>query len=337
MGETVTKKLTLANIAEMAGVSKSTVSFVLNGHAQKYRIKQSTIDKVMSVVNEQQYSPSVYARALKSKKTYTIGVVIPDLVNMGFATVVKFLESKGRQQGYQLLVASSEDDTELEALAVENLMQRQVDILMVASCMQSPDFYQDINKSVPVILFDRTIENSHLPCVKTDSVTGTKQLVSKLLLNSRSEECIYFGGSPELSTSRERLEGFKLGLQEMGMPFADNYVFHGNHKAESGFRMMASVMEQRKQLPKTIFTASYSILEGVLKYLSQHNLMNENICLGTFDDYQILDCLPIKIDSIEQDYLTISSELISMMNKIFNKEKLSEPHVSVAAKTHYRY
>lgn len=78
----MSKKLKLADIAELAGVSKSTVSFVLNGHAEKHRINKETVARVLRVVDENNYSPSVYARALKSKKTQTFGLVIPDLTNM---------------------------------------------------------------------------------------------------------------------------------------------------------------------------------------------------------------------------------------------------------------
>ena len=127
------KKLKLADIAELAGVSKSTVSFVLNGHAKKHRINEETVKRVQAVVEEHNYAPSLYARALKANRTYTLGLVIPDLANMGFATTAKFLEKLARSHGYQLLIASSEDNPKQEKAAVKSLLERQVDLLMVAT------------------------------------------------------------------------------------------------------------------------------------------------------------------------------------------------------------
>lgn len=305
-----TKKLKLADIADLAGVSKSTVSFVLNGHAKKHRINEETVRKVEAIASEYNYSPSIYARALKSKQTYTAGLVIPDLANMGFAEIAKRLEAYCRHAGYQLLIASSEDDVAMEKQATESLIARQVDVLFVASAMTEVGYYESINKTTPVILFDRVLQGGKLTTVKTDSVDSTREVVAQLSHGQR--ECFYIGGQLELSPSRERYQGYQQGLIQAGLSFKPEHVYTKNYQPESGYQMMAQICRDLNRLPQAVFTASYSLLEGVLRYLSEHNALNDAIRVSTFDNYAILDCLPIRIDSVEQDCELIAKTLFKV-------------------------
>lgn len=328
------KKLKLADIAALAGVSKSTVSFVLNGHAEKHRINQETVEKVQRIARQYNYKPSVYARALKSKKTYTIGLVIPDLANMGFANIAKALEKLLRENGYQLLIASSNDEQELEKQVVQGLLERQVDMLLVASAMPSEEFYYSIKKSTPVIFFDRTFHNSQFINVKTDAYSATKQLVASMIQGV--DECVYIGGQRLLSPSQERLEGYQAGLEQVGVAFNEAMVFNRDYQPQSGYDSMAEVMARLGRPPQALFAASYSLLEGVLRYLTEHQLLNDTIRLGTFDNYAILDCLPVKIDSIEQDSESIAMTLCQIALDLFNDLSRPAETFNIAAKIHFR-
>ncbi|OLQ90824.1 transcriptional regulator [Vibrio ponticus] len=328
------KKLKLADIAALAGVSKSTVSFVLNGHAEKHRINQATVEKVQRIAKQHHYTPSVYARALKSNKTYTIGLVIPDLANMGFANTAKALEKLLRESGYQLLIACSNDDQELEKQVVKGLIERQVDLLLVASALPSEEFYYSVKSSTPVIFFDRTFHRSQFINVKTDAYTATKQLVARMVQGA--DECIYIGGQWLLSPSQERLEGYQAGLEQAGVAFSDTKVFSRDYQPQSGYDLMAEAVVQLGRLPQAVFTASYSLLEGVLRYLSEQQLLNDVIRLGTFDNYAILDCLPIKIDSIEQDNEAMAEALFRLSNQLLENPQYEPETVELRANIHFR-
>ncbi|WP_162062793.1 substrate-binding domain-containing protein [Vibrio taketomensis] len=328
------KKLKLADIAALAGVSKSTVSFVLNGHAAKHRITEDTVEKVKRIAAQYNYTPSVYARALKVKKTFTIGLVIPDLANMGFANTAKALESLLRDAGYQLLIASSNDEPEQEQRVVEQLVKRQVDLLLVASSMPSEEFYHGIKTGTPVIFFDRTFKESQFTNIKTDAFQATKQLVERMA--KELDECVYIGGQRLLSPSYERLAGYQAGLEQAYLSFDENLVFKQDYQPQSGYELMRQAVNTLGRTPQAVFTASYSLLEGVLRYLSEHKMLNDEIRLGTFDNYDILDCLPIKIDSIEQDSGKIAQALFDKANELL-RNPLKEPEtVTIAAKLHLR-
>ncbi|KII75620.1 LacI family DNA-binding transcriptional regulator [Vibrio renipiscarius] len=327
-------KIKLADIALLAGVSKSTVSFVLNGHAEKHRITAETVEKVQRIVREHNYAPSLYARALKSKKTFTVGLIIPDLTNMGFASIAKSLEFMLGEAGYQLLIASSNDDIETEKKAVHNLIERQVDILLVASAMSDDHFYRQLNRALPIILFDRVFTDSAFINIKTDAQSATEEVVSHLI--KQNAECIFIGGQLALSPSQDRLAGYQAAFKSAHMECNPQWLFCQDYQADSGYAMMAQAVDQLGRVPKAVFTASYSLLEGVLRYLSEHQLLNDSVRLATFDHYAILDCLPIKIDSIEQDSQALAQALFD--NALAQLDCATTSHHSevIAAKVHYR-
>ncbi|WP_117235079.1 LacI family DNA-binding transcriptional regulator [Vibrio maerlii] len=328
------KKLKLADIAELAGVSKSTVSFVLNGHAKKHRINEETVKKVEEVARANNYSPSIYARALKSKQTYTIGLVIPDLANMGFANTAKRLETLCRDNGYQLLIASSEDHPEMEKQAIQSLIDRQVDLLFVASSMTDESYFEQVKKTTPVILFDRVVESDKFYSVKTDAASATRKVVS--VLAKEVTECVYIGGQLELSPSKERFSGYLAGIAEAGLEYNENFVFSKDYQPESGYELMGQVVEQLGRVPQSVFTASYSLLEGVLRYLTEKDLLTAELRLATFDNYSVLDCLPVKVDSVEQDSEQIAQALFEFAKSLISDPKSQPEQRELTAKIHFR-
>ncbi len=288
----------------MAGVSKTTASMVLNGRASTFRIKEETRERVMAVARENHYSPNMHAKSLQANRSDAIGLVIPDLTNFGFASIARELERLCRQAGLQLLIACSEDDPEVERQVVDGLVRRQIDGLIVASSQTSDEFYQTLTKQIPVLQLDRHIGQSTLPLVLTDAAKVTADLVETIAASTVSE-FYYFGGQLELSPSRHRLAGFELGLKRAGLEEKPEWIRHRDYQPGSGYEMMQQLHQELGRLPEALFTASYTLLEGVLRYLKEHNcleaLVSKEMRLTTFDNHDLLDCLPLNIDSVAQD------------------------------------
>ena len=200
------KRITIAQIATLAGVSKATASLVLNGKSAEYRIADDTRKRIQAVADECHYQPSIHARSLREVRSYTWGLVIPDLTNFGFASIARALEARCREAGIQLLIACSEDDPTLEQRVVDNLISRQVDGLIVASSGHSDDIYARIHDRLPVVQLDRHIGESRLPMVISDACKATAELVQDMTQDC-GEEIYYFGGLLDLSPSRHRLAG----------------------------------------------------------------------------------------------------------------------------------
>ncbi|MGF0915962.1 LacI family DNA-binding transcriptional regulator, partial [Klebsiella pneumoniae] len=175
-----TKRVTIKDIAELAGVSKATASLVLNGRGKELRVAQETRERVLAIAREQHYQPSIHARSLRDNRSHTIGLVVPEITNYGFAVFSHELETLCREAGVQLLISCTDENPGQESVVVNNMIARQVDGLIVASCMHSDADYQKLSEQLPVVLFDRFPSDSALPLVMTDSVTPTAELISRI-------------------------------------------------------------------------------------------------------------------------------------------------------------
>jgi LacI family fructose operon transcriptional repressor len=147
----------LDEIARLAGVSRTTASYVINGKAKQYRVSDKTVEKVMAVVREHNYHPNAVAAGLRAGRTRSIGLVIPDLENTSYTRIANYLERQARQRGYQLLIACSEDQPDNEMRCIEHLLQRQVDAIIVSTSLppEHPFYQRWANDPFPIVALDR--------------------------------------------------------------------------------------------------------------------------------------------------------------------------------------
>lgn len=330
------KRITISDIAQLAGVSKATTSLVLNGRSKEYRVADETRDRILALAAEHHYQPSFHARSLRSTRSHTIGLVVPELTNYGFASIARELETLCREAGLQLLIACSDENPSQEMMAVNNLVQRQVDGLIVASSALSDGEYLKINHSLPVVQLDRHIADSTLPLVITDSVAATAELI-ETVARLHPDEIYYLGGQLRLSPSRDRLQGYELGLQQAGVELKANWIRHGNYSPSSGYEMMASLCAELGRPPKALFTAACGLLEGVLRYLNQHQLMDSDIHLCSFDDHYLFDCLPLRIDTVAQDCTGLAQRTFALITQLIDQQEVNDSRLYLPGKIHWRH
>ncbi|MGX2974872.1 LacI family DNA-binding transcriptional regulator [Ursidibacter arcticus] len=313
------KRVTLNDIAELSGVSKTTVSMILNGQADQFRIKPETCEKVKAVAKECGYRVNASAKALKMQRTNVVGLVIPDLTNYGFAFKAKRLEKLCRENGLLLVVACSDDNPVQEKLAIDRLLDRQIDLLITAPTHQDPKYYKSIMKHTPVVQIDRYVPQLDLCYVISQDTQKIAEVVSKVAMDYQLSEYFYFGGQLSLSPSLSRLAGFQQGLKQANLEEQSGWILHKNYQPEAGYEMLQDVVAQLGRLPQAIFTASYTILEGVLRYLTEHKqmdkLLNRELHLATFDDHDLLNALPFHIHSIKQNHQQIADAVFATLRQ----------------------
>lgn len=319
------KRITLSDIAALSGVSKTTVSMILNGQADQFRIKSETRDKVREIAQQHGYRANANAKALKQQRSNVIGLVIPDLTNYGFASTAKTLERLCRENGLQLVIACSDDNPVQEKLAIERLLDRQIDVLVTAPTHQDPKYYRAILKQVPILLIDRYVPNLELCHIISADTPKIAEVVQQTAARYQLSEYFYFGGQLSLSPSQSRLAGFREGLQRANLSETSGHILHKNYQPEAGYQMLQEAVAQLGRLPEAIFTASYTILEGVLRYLTEHKLMgkllNRELHLATFDDHVLLDALPFHIHSIKQNHDLIAHEIFATIRQKLQGKK----------------
>ena len=202
----------LDEIAQLAGVSRTTASYVINGKAEQYRISTKTRDRVMAVVEQHGFHPDHGASSLRRGSSRTIGLVIPDLGNSSYAHLAKLLESKVRAAGFQLIITCTDDNPATEKDVVNGLLSRKLDALIVASCLYDDGdqgYYRHIlSGGTPVIAIDRVMSPELFASIASEDEEGALQLTEHLL-SSHPSSIVLLGARPELNVSQRRERGFK--------------------------------------------------------------------------------------------------------------------------------
>lgn len=302
--------MTLDEIAKLAGVSKTTASYVINGKAQKYRISEKTQAKVMAVVEQHNYRPDHAASSLRAGHSRSFGLIIPDLENTSYARIAKLLEQNSRKAGFQILIGCSDDDPDTEKLVVDALVSRRIDALFVASAItDASDYYLPIQKrGTPVIAIDRPLDDEYFCCVLSEDYGAAFELTNSVI-DTSTNTVGFIGALPDLHISRERQLGFEAALKQANLLSQISYGEHFNH--EEGKRLFSKWVKD-KTIPDAIVTTSYTLLEGVLDVLIDKPELMGKVKLATFGDNRLLDFLPIKVNSLPQQFELICDSALEL-------------------------
>ena len=254
----------LKDIARDLGVSVVTVSKVLRNHSD---ISEETRERVLKRMKELNYRPNLAARALVTGRTYSLGLVVPDLVHPFFAEVAKGCTRVLRKKGYSLLIASSEEESALEQQEIEQMLARRVDALLIASAQWTVECFRRIEEQkVPYVLIDRQFPGLPANFVGVDD-EGVGRLATEHLLEQGCRRIACIRG-PEVSTAVGRVEGYRQALSSHGMTPAPGYVVMGrtgdNSADVSGFEAMKQLLALSPR-PDGVFCYNDPVAMGALK------------------------------------------------------------------------
>ena len=319
--------MTLDEIAKLAGVSRTTASYVINGKAKQYRISEKTQLKVMAVVEEHNYRPDHAATSLRVGNSHSLGLIIPDLENSSYAKIAKLLERDARKAGYQMIISCSDDDPATEMKVADMLLSRRTDALIVASALASDNtFYRKIQANgVPVIAIDRALDDEFFISVISEDLEGAYQLTQSLL-NKPINSIGLVGAVVDLGVSKERQQGFIAAIERHQKPIT-SLIGYGEHFSQQNGQQIVQQWIDDDCFPDAILATSYTLFEGVLDCLLKNPQLMSDTYLATFGDNRLLDFLPNKIQSLSQQFELIADHALTLaLNAI---KGTYEPNIEV--------
>lgn len=305
---------TVHEIARMAGVSETSVRFVINGQHKKYRISEKTRLKIQNIIDEHGYTINQTARSLKLQKTQTLGLVVPRLTNPFFSSFAEKLEHNCRKAGYQLITACSDDNEKVEAEVVKNMISRNVDGLFItASSAERQKAPELMNGNKPIVFTDRDFGGTDKPVVTTDNRLGGYSIGKNIA--ELSDELYFLVADIHLPTVRDRLEGVKEGLAKKGVSLSeDQIIIQGQSERSNGYDMMSRICNKLDRPPKAIISISLPILEGTMEFLRKHfGKIPVDIVVGSFDDHSMLEFCQNPVVSMRQDVNALSERSMAQM------------------------
>ncbi len=306
---------TVEEISRETGFSVTTVRLVINGQSERYRISAATRKKIKDYVALHGYSINHAARSLKLNRSDTVGFVVPDLSNAFFARLMAALEGLCRKRDLLLLTVASHEDPVLENRAVAKLLARGVDGLVIAPCQPqiAPQLLKS-RKRTPVVMFDRDYGTGKFPTVVSNNSQGALEMTRRMLQETGGEPFPFLCGHAESPSIQDRIRGFNAACAEQGVAGEGRVLLEAEDSVDAGRRLMLSLIEGGRPLPRAFMCSSLLVLEGALQQIRANcGRIPPEILIGTFDDHAMLDLLPNPVLSIRQDENELSRRIVDYL------------------------
>jgi LacI family transcriptional regulator len=290
------KAASIYDVAREAQVSVFTVSAVIN---DKKHVGKKFRERVEAAIRKLNYRPNLIARSLAKQRTHTIGMIVPDIANPFFPMVVRGAEDAAQKHGYNLLLCNSDDTLAKEETAVELLLSKRVDGILLTKAAEDfrPSLMQMIKEvNIPFVLVMRTYPKLTEDAVITDDYQGAYDAVSQLARSGRRRIGL-ISGPMKVSNAIARWEGFRDALKAERLPYNKELIFEGDYRIESGFRAGHALLSHR---PDGIYVANHLMTVGLLKAAEEMGLRcPEDFGLVSFDDYPWLGVFRPRLTTVE--------------------------------------
>ena len=312
--------VTIYDVAREAGVSMATVSRVVNGNKN---VKENTRKKVLEVIDRLDYRPNAVARGLASKRTTTVGVVIPDITNTYFAALAKGIDDIAEMYKYNIVLANSDEDDEKEVAVVNTLFSKQVDGIIFMGYHLTEKIRSEFSRT-PVVLAGTLDVEHQLPSVNIDYKNATADAVRHLLKRNKK---IAFVSGPLVDdiNGKIRLVGYKEALKAAGVNYSEGLVFESKYRYDDGYALAERLVSSKATA--AIVTGD-ELAAGLLNGLADHGVsVPEDFEIITSDDSQIARFTRPSLTTIAQPLYDLGAISMRMLTKIMHKEELEEREV----------
>lgn len=313
-------KISIKKIAEICDVSIATVSRVLNNTG---RFSEETREKVMNVVKDTGYQTNTVAKSLRVKKTFSIGIVVPDITNFFFADIIQNIEKRFFENGYSTIICTTERNPEKEELYIQNLQRKMIDGLIVLSGNNFFDF-KNINPDLPVVCIDRKPKNNDsCTFISSAHYQGAYSATQHLLANDCINPVI-IKHDRQTSSSIARLKGFKNCLEDNNINFNPDVHLITVSSNNKPISVKKTAISLEKYLANNQLMDGIFAINDYLGYYSVNFLLSKNISVPGdvkvigFDDSPLASLCTPRLSSVRQDTKKIADETCNVLLKLIS-------------------
>ncbi|MDI9339757.1 MAG: LacI family DNA-binding transcriptional regulator [Sediminibacterium sp.] len=325
------KRLQLEDLAKQLGYSKTLISMVLNGKGDQYGISKKTQTLVLEEVAKLDYTPNKFAKALRTGKSYFIGMIVADISNPFYSAIAKNIESTLFERGYNLMVCSTEENDEKEKRLIDMMINQQgVDGIIVASTARDGLFLESprFNRT-PFVLIDRILPSYKGHYVVSDNYGGSCDIVSKLVEQGCKKIACLSITPRHLSTIEERIRGYKDSLDRKKIPFLKELMvdIHFNSIEEETKNALRNLLKTHSDLD-AIYTINNPIATAVLKAFREDEFKKaaSKIKLACFDDIDLFNLIDIPVLSVSQPVHDLGKRAAELLMDVID-QKVTEQAV----------
>jgi LacI family transcriptional regulator len=314
----------IKDVAKEAGVSIATVSRVLNDIDV---VNEDTKQKVKDAIKKLAYRPNIVARSLKTQKSSTIGIIIPDISNQFYPEIVRGCEDVANIYNYNIMLCNADLDVEKEMEALKILKEKMIDGVIYMSNSIGHNIIDLIHElEMPTVLVETTDAEGIFPSVTIDNVMAAADAV-KYLLSNGNKKIAYVGTSIEKGNAlSKRYEGYKNGLEEMEISLNKDIIYFGGVKAKDGYEGINTILDKSAEVD-AVFCASDEIAMGVINALRDRRIrVPEDVDVMGFDDIYSASIFYPKLTTVAQPMYDMGSVSMRMLIKAINNLPVEEKH-----------
>lgn len=330
LGSTLQRKecimATLKEVAEMAGVSVSTVSYVLNG---KKKVRAETMKRIEDAIDALDYCPNLLASSLKTNQSKTIGVVVSDITNLFFVDVLKNMEEELTKSGYCMIICNADNDAEKEKKSLRRLLSRNIDgLILIGTGDSDLSGYRKIK--LPLVCLDRVADEEFFT-VRVDNVLGGR-LATQYLLKKGRRKILYIGNS-RYRFSKERCQGYEQEMTEAGLSENISVLDLQTLKADEAFREIDGLLKQGQRFDAVFGGIDYFAIGALKALLSLGIPVPEETAVIGYDDIAPAKFTYPELTSVAQPKAemgrTVVQYLLTMIQgeKVEGHERILKPHI----------
>jgi LacI family transcriptional regulator len=300
----------------------ATVSRVVNNNPN---VKPQTRKKVFEAIERLGYRPNAVARGLASKKTTTVGVVIPDISNAIFAEVARGIEDIANMYHYNIILCNADKKKDKEIRVVNTLLEKQVDGLLFMGGTVTDEHIQAFRtSSVPIVLCATTDEHETMPAVDIDHEKAAFDAVKLLLDKGHRSIAMISGTLADPSNGFARYNGYKKALEQAGLTLNEDYVRIGNYRYESGAEAMKYFLSLPKR-PTAVFAATDEMAIGAIHAIQDEGLrVPEDVSVISVDNSRMASMVRPQLTTVAQPMYDIGAVSMRLLTKLMNKEQIDQ-------------
>lgn len=316
--------MTIYDVAREANVSMATVSRVVNGNPN---VKPTTRKKVLATIERLGYRPNAVARGLASKKTTTVGAIIPDISSIFFAELARGIEDIATMYKYNIILSNSDQNKDKELQLINTMYEKQVDgILFMGGTITDDHVKQFQSSSVPVVLAATHDETNTIPSVNIDYEQAAFE-ATKYLLDKENKAVAFIAGEDDTTINKQKYIGYQRAFKESDIAINDEYVVKGDYMYDSGIEALGELLALENK-PTAVFVSSDEMALGVIHGAQDRGLrVPEDLEVFGFDNTKLASMVRPTLSTIVQPMYDIGAVAMRLLTKFMNKEDVSEKRV----------
>jgi LacI family repressor for deo operon, udp, cdd, tsx, nupC, and nupG len=318
----------MTDVARLAGVSTATVSRVLAGGDKVANIKK---EKVMKAIEQLNYKPNRLASNLRTLKSKTIVAVVRDISKSFFSDIIRGIEDVAYEQNYKVLLGDINNDPNRENDYIKLYNEKLVDGVILIGTRNTADALLKLTEGIPVVLASEFLDRIDLPKVSIDNIASSRQAADHLI-GLGHKRIGFISGPMDIVICRDRMEGYRQGMLEHGLPVDEDLIHEGDWSIESGYEMAAKMLTLG-QRPTAIFASNDDMAFGVIKCVKDRGLrVPQDVSVVGFDNISMASILEPSLTTVSQPRYEIGAKAMELLLQLIKGEQVTQRQYTLQSK-----